>query len=277
MTTAEDVIFVGGCMRSGTTLVQRLLSAAPGASPMSAECQYMTAIVGLYETWRSRYDQFLGDFFHDADSFEVFSKNLVDQFVDVIRSRLPAASTLVLKNPELTYDFPLLSRWYPQAKFVVMMRDPRDTIASMMAVARGHRVAKTPSMLANMADNVERLADVYKSYYAAVIAAYPQFGSRLAFVRYEDLVAAPDRVLAELGRFTGLTLNIETLRSMPDNEREFWDRRQESRYSKAFDSPLWTAALSPSAIGRYAERLSPAQIRKIESSCADVGRQFGYW
>ena len=90
-------------------------------------------------------------------------------------------------------------------------------------------------------------------------------------------MAAPDRVLAELGRFTGLTLNVETLSSMPDNEREYWDKRQESRYAKAFRSPLWTAALSPSAIGRYGDRLSPTQIRKIESSCAGVGRQFRYW
>ena len=87
----ESVVFIAGCMRSGTTLVQRLLCAAKGASPIAAECQYLTALVSLHEGWSSRYDQFLKDYFPSPVAFEAFSRKPVDEFLAdlglVIRAR----------------------------------------------------------------------------------------------------------------------------------------------------------------------------------------------
>ena len=185
----ERIIFVGGCMRSGTTLVQRLLCAAEGASPLAAECQYLTALLELREGWAPRYDEFLKDYFADPAAFDGFSRKLVDEFIAAAFARFRPASTLVLKNPELSRHFPVLARWYPAARFVLVVRDPLDTIASIAKVAQRHHETGVASLIATYRHDMARMSALYKHYYEPVMRSGREFDDRLLVLRYEDLVA----------------------------------------------------------------------------------------
>lgn len=274
----ERIVFVGGCMRSGTTLVQRLLSAADGASPLAAECQYLTALLDLRESWVPRFDEFLKDYFPDPAAFGGFSRKLVDEFVAAAFARFRPATTLVLKNPELSRHFPILAQWYPAARFVLVVRDPLDTIASIVKVAQRHHESGVASLIATYRHDMARMSALYKHYYEPVMRADPkQFGDRLLVLRYEDLVGDPERVLGQLALFTGLRLGVAALAAPPEAERAYWRDRQDSAYVGAFRSPLWNKPLSDGEIGRYAQRLSTAQIGEIRRHCADVASSFRYW
>lgn len=275
--TGDRVIYVGGCMRSGTTLVQRLLCAAPGASPLAAECQYLTALLNLHATWSAQFDQFLKDYFPDKESFDAFSKQQVGAFLAEVAARFRSASTLVLKNPELTYHFPVLAAWYPSARFVLVLRDPLDTIASIAEVARRHREGGIASPLAGAEDDMARLSALYKGYYAPVVMAHAQFGNRLFILRYEDLVRDRERMLAQLSQFTALDLRGDRLAEPSEAELAYWQDRRDSAYAGAFRSPLWREPLSAGEIGRHAQRLSSTQIGEIKRHCADFARLFHYW
>ena len=273
----ERIIFVGGCMRSGTTLVQRLLCAAEGASPLVAECQYLTALLELREGWVPRYDEFLKDYFADPAAFEGFSRKLVDEFIAAAFARFRPASTLVLKNPELSRHFPVLARWYPTARFVLVVRDPLDTIASIAKVAQRHHDTGVASLIATYRHDMARMSALYKHYYEPVLRSGREFDDRLLVLRYEDLVAKPDSVLSQVSKFTGLKVGVAALDRPPVAEQAYWRERKDSAYVGAFRSPLWSEPLSDGEIGRYAERLSPPQVSEIRRHCADVAASFRYW
>lgn len=273
----DRVIYVGGCMRSGTTLVQRLLSAAKGASPLAAECQYLTALLDLRESWAPRFEEFLKDYFPNPAAFDGHSRKIVDEFLVAAFARFRPARTLVLKNPELSRHFPVLAQWYPAARFVLVVRDPLDTIASIAQVAQRHHESGVPSLIATYRTDMARLSALYKHYYEPVLRGLKLFGDRLLVLRYEDLVGNPDRVLGQLSHFTGLKLGVAALAAPPEAERAYWRDRRDSAYVGAFRSPLWSEPLSDGEIGRYAERLSAEQIGEIRRHCADVAISFNYW
>jgi hypothetical protein len=275
--TGGDLIFVGGCMRSGTTLVQRILCSAPASSPLVAECQYLTALMNLHETWEKRYDRFLKDYFETREAFDAFSRNLVDAFLRAAREHFRPASMLVLKNPELTYHFGRLATWYPTARFVVVVRDPRDTIASMDSVARRQRESGVKSVLADSVGDIAKLVGIFKGYYVPILDSANPFGDRMLILRFEDVIRDAPRTSVLLSRFTGLAIDPDGLAAAADGERAYWQNRTDDAYSAAFRSPLWAEPPSKSAIGAHVNRLSAAAVAEIQRRCADFARTFGYW
>src|SRR5215475_9684373 len=145
----ESVIFVGGCMRSGTTLLQRMLCASPDVQPFTDECQFLTGLLDFLSAWRQRFD-WLKDFYGTPEGYEAYAKATIDAFLRSSFETQRPARTIVLKNPELTVHFPDLAGWYGKAKFLVVVRDPRDTIASILDVARRHSESGVSSQIARI-------------------------------------------------------------------------------------------------------------------------------
>ena len=53
--------------------------------------------------------------------------------------------------------------------------------------------------------------------------------------------------------------------------------RLQDAYSGAFWSDLYNKRLSTERIGKFADVLTPAEIRQVEGHCADFNRIFPYW
>jgi hypothetical protein len=264
----ESVIFVGGCMRSGTTLLQRMLCASQRAHAFTEECQFLTALMDFLGAWRQRFD-WLKDFYGTPEGYEAYAKAMVDAFLRSSFETQRPALTIVLKNPELTVHFPRLVDWYGKSKFFVVVRDPRDTIASILDVAQRHGEAGVPSQIARIGRDMAKLSHFYKAHYVDALQS-PKSRDRVLVVKYEDLVHRPEAALAALSQHLGLTLSAGLL--PPD----CFDRRERDAYA----APFWTAMRaeppSPASVGRYRRSLSPDEIAAIESHCADFNRGFRY-
>lgn len=265
----EGVAFVGGCMRTGTTLLQRMLCASPETGGFTSEVQYLMALLDLFERWGKAFETRMAPFFGSRDAYEAHCRRTVTDFVEAARLTQGRPRLTVLKRPELSWHFPRLAHWFPKALFLVTVRDPRDTIASIMEVGAKHARSGQASRLAQMGRDMGQLSDFFLSYYARLNA--PPLQGRLAAIRYEDAAGRPEAVLARLSALTGLALSAEAI--PPDT----FERRERNREDAAFWGPLRERPPSAERIGRYREALSPDEVAIVEARCAAFARPFGYW
>jgi hypothetical protein len=275
--TGDGLLFVGGAMRSGTTLAARLLTSSGETNPLLAESQYLGAQLDLAAHWQSQFDLFLADYFYDAAAFESFSRETCVRFLAVVRQRYPAAQKLVLKHPETTRHFRRLAQWFAKARFVVTVRDPRDTIASMVAVGERLAAKGERGSLAAFGRDMGRFCDIFRGYYADTFRDMALFEGRMLILRYEDLAANRREVVDELARFAGLRIDPARLADAAFwQEGSNWSRQRGSDYAGAFWSPGWTGPMSEAPVGQYRERLRANEIAEIEKRCADFAKLFRY-
>lgn len=276
--SGDGVLFVGGAMRTGTTLAARLLASSGESNPLLAESQYLGALLDLDRQWRPQFDLFLADYFETPADFDSFSRETCVRFLATTRHRYPAARPLVLKHPESTRHYPKLAHWFPAARFVVMVRDPRDAIASMLSVGEKLFAAGEPGSLAAFGRDMAKFSDLFRSYYAGPFRDTSVFGTRMLVLRYEDLVAKRNDVIGELARFAGVAIDLERLADAAYWQgRSNWAKQRGSGYSGAFWSADWVREMTAANVGRFRERLAENEIAEIERRCGDFAKLFGYW
>jgi hypothetical protein len=74
-------IFVGGCMRSGTTILQKLLCSAPGAGEMIGESYYIDEQLRLFERSAESHELRLSEVFPELSDFEAFSRGIIERYI----------------------------------------------------------------------------------------------------------------------------------------------------------------------------------------------------
>ena len=265
---------VGGCMRSGTSLMQAVLCCTEESNPQIHEAQYLTQLVHLYGYARRSFDRYLCHYFQNLDELTAFHTERMRGFLDRTLRRYHPANHLVLKNPEMTPLFPEFCKLLTDIKFIIVVRDPRDTIASMREVARRQEEQGEDTNLTRMAGSAERLADRYNWYYAALTSASnDMFDSRRIVVRYEDIVQNTDCVVDELAAFTGLPLRGFDAAA---GWRTLVDFNNLDLIKEPFHSVLRGMSLSVSRIGRYTDHLTRDDIAVIERECSHMMKAYGY-
>jgi len=271
------IVFVGGAQRGGTTLLQRILCSTPATNPLIAECRYLFSVMLQYDETLRHFDLRGRDYFGSPEALAEFTRDTCRRFLLATRAKYPRAETLVLKSPELTRFFPVFGRWFPTFRFVVILRDPRDAIASMVAVSEKARDEGRRSQIADLGRDMARYCGAFNASYAPLAQDKEGMAERLLLLRYEDLVRDPGAIAA-LARFTDLALSPEAA-ALPARADDLpsLDVRKTSKSSAEFYSPLWSEGATDSRIGAFRDRLTSTEIAEIERFCADFSRAFGYW
>lgn len=253
-------------MRSGTTLVQKLLCTAPDVNDFVPEVLLMREMLVLYRNSMALGAAAWEPFFADGDGCTRYFADCVNGLLQAARDRHNPKSALVLKNPELTMVFPELAQFRPAAKFVTVVRDPRDCVASMKVVAeRTHKAGKKPPM-PEMSDGAEGMASLYLRYYANVIASpLIHEPDRLLFVRYEDIVTSPAVAVAKLSLWSGLDIRPDAIAGTAAGDD-----------GSIFGARLYGQKISEDAIGNFRKRLDPTEIAAVETVTAEFMETFGY-
>ena len=265
--------FVGGSQRSGTSLLLRILCDDPETNPNFGECAYLRSLFKAYESGKKTFDE-LTYLFDSPEDFRRFHTGLVQNFLQHCLERFAPAKHLVLKEPHMTMVFPEVHELLPtEAKFLVMMRDPRDVVASMLDVGQKMSEKGTPHFF-NKAEIPDLVAH-FKNFYVACFNACSKdeiLRKKVLVLRYESLVSQPDTELAKLRAFTGLAL--------PEAGKHAPGKRTVKTGSSARQQPWRTElsgqAISASKVSNYRSKLSAEQIRQIEDLCQDIFRIFKY-
>ena len=191
---------------------------------------------------------------------------------EVLRSLLRAYQTLntdtdsqliLSKETSIEIYAQEIADWFPDAKFIHILRDPRDNYAALRA--------GVPSYYSHLGENASRtLASlIHRALLGFEFAAINQtmFGeSRYRVVRFEDLTTDPERVLSELCDFMGIAFDLLDSRptilgqSTGGNSFEQKDLRE----------------ISTVNVNRWKERISKKEAQVIEFYFHKVMQEHGY-
>lgn len=211
-------VFVVGCPRSGTTLLQRMLDSHPelavandthfipralGAAPVAEIPQLSEGLVQAVVGYR-RFPR-LGiandvalRLARGAGTYPEFVARLYAEFARMHGKRLGGE-----KTPDYVRHLPLLHRLFPWAKIVHIIRDGRDVALSTLEWANEHKGPGKYELW-----RAEPLAVCALWWRWQVLAGRQWAGDRgpdvYREVRYDELVARPEEVLRELTDFLGL-------------------------------------------------------------------------
>ncbi|MBI1733486.1 MAG: sulfotransferase [Gammaproteobacteria bacterium] len=270
-------IFVGGTQRGGTTLLQTLLCQDAEANPLIQEAKYLRHLVAAYRFGKSQFENETRDYFRDADGYLAFNKKVMRSFLENTLALFPGRKHLVLREPHLTMLFPELAELLPRARFLCLIRDPRDVIASMIEVGRKLKTqGMTGDSMARLfiGRDMEQLSRHVLSFYEPVFRARRTLRDRLGFLRYEDLVRQPEAQLQKLRNFTGLKLAGIDPRADPDTGSVNHGRG--SAYQRAWKSGKNGRGIQDDSIGRFQTVLDNREVAAIETHCAQLMRRFKY-
>jgi len=275
---AVSPIFVVGMVRSGTTLISMMLSAHP-AIAIAPDTHYVNAWVQRHRNLQlsqpADFDQFWSAFSGDKrfgylgiDAGDVRHSIEVNQrysFRGVYVSVLEAYAANLHKprwgekTPFSADHLDTLFSWFPEARVIYMIRDPRAVVSSLRQIPWLAEVG-VAAHAAKWAKGVER-------------ALVSEGDPRMLFVHYEDLVHDPRTVIGEVCGFLGEAYSADML-----------DGRHSLEASTLIDREGWekehiTAALGPvheMSVAKWRQQLEPDEVDLIERYCGSVMVRVGY-
>jgi len=253
-------LFVVGCSRSGTTLVQRLLAGHPGVHtfPESGLFLRTLGMRGRHLPWTwigltlGKERRALGriverayrDLPGDAPALPRRQYRLRSSVLTGVATldRIALASgcrSWLEKTPRHFLHARAIQRLVPRARVIHVIRDGRDVVASIADRARRH-----PDRFPRQHDPRYGIAEWNRA-----IAVHARCAGRPGhvFVFYEDLVAHPERELTRLAHECGLDFHPDMLKGADPSsfvrESETWKdavagpiRADRSKFRELFDA-----------------------------------------
>jgi hypothetical protein len=265
--TTDSPIFVVGFPRSGTTLVHYLLNDHPEQA-VATETHFLDRFVPKYRDrnfrnwtdltafWTEFTDGLANKFWAEFTNSEWFQR------LGPVRNRrrgdydpsFPTFFTALLsayavstgksrigeKTPDHYEHLATLLSWFPEARIIFLLRDPRAVIASYLRVRRPWAQGV----------NAYTLSERWQSHLSHLYRWRDD--PRVRVVRYESLVRDPETELGGILNFAGLSDETTTILA----------RRPVERF--ATGSFVANAPVSDANVEAWRTRLSPRQIATAE-------------
>jgi hypothetical protein len=272
-------IFVGGSQRSGTTLLNKFLCLDANTNPKIAEASYLRDLLVAYQNAQSDFDHDSASYFDDVNDLQQFHATVVNLFLHRTLKRFSGASTLVLKELHLTQFFPELFELVPHVRFVMIVRDPRDIIASMIQV--GERMKANGEQHFFQSRNIPVLCQQVLSFYGPSLNnRNPAFRNAMLLLRYEDLIRHTGQVQKQLAQFTGLKLDFSS-DTNPNNALEGSKNNADPLHATQKRYLPWITdnngkEINESSIGKFRQVLTEAEVAIVNQHLQSFMKMFDY-
>jgi len=274
MTIAPEAVFIGGCPRSGTTLLASLLGGLPGCvvTPESqfkqravhtlqrhpgsklrgAELQRQLSRDLRFQAWRVP--------LHSDDlEVELGSEGLRHLLLKLAwrvgtTQGLPTELTTWIDHTPQNIESGLaLTKLFPRARIIHIVRDPRAVAASLLPLDWG---PQSPA----------GVAELWRHRLAHGLALESALPESIRRVHYEQLCREPDRILGELADWVGIPRPATPLKPVSG----FLPRYTLHQHSLIGSRPL------PDRIEAWRDKLAPWQQRQIETLLGELMPLVGY-
>lgn len=258
-------IFIVGFPRSGTTLLATMLSrhsriAAPPETRFMAEVvddarDRGAMLARLAGNRRCRDlgldgDAIAADFMACPPTYGWLFRVLLESYAANAGKDLVAE-----KSPIHLLHVPVLAQWFPAARFLIVARDGRDCVLSLLKAPWAH-------------DSVIRHAAEWRRRMGWARRLLDGDARRLHMVRYEDLILDPEKQLRRAMDFLGLAFEGGQLRaSAASTAVPGWEAAWKA---KAADLP------DPSRVAAWKREAAPATLLAMESVMRDELAAWGY-
>lgn len=227
-------VFILGTPRSGTTLLQKIIEAHSDFFSIQSESAIFS-FQNIFDKKRKHFnlsDRDLKDLIKISSSQVEFFKNAV------VHLKNNNNKTFVEKTPQHINRMKSLMRYFPNSKFVVIVRDGRDCYCS----AKKHPYIPQSS-------SVSRFAKYYAKCINSAIKNYNKLNCYTIY--YEKLVTNPIEELKKLMIF--LESNFEE--SQIDSTAFKKDKRAKQIEFRKLNEPI-----STQSIKKYKHEMSPSEI-----------------
>ena len=205
----DDLIFIISLPRSGSTLLQRVLSghAEVGASSepwIMLHQAYARRSVGIFAEYDQDWaalgiNEFVshytdGDEAYD-DAVRAYAQSLYGN-----AKRKAGVTRFIDKTPRYVLILDDLRRWFPRARFVFLLRNPLSVLSSVVNTQIQHDLS-----------TLERFSNELLIGPGAMLDAIAAMGDDAIVVRYEDFVVNPENELERVCRRINLEYDPDML------------------------------------------------------------------
>lgn len=177
-------------------------------------------------------------------------------------------TVIVDKNPYYTLQLDKITKIFPDAKFIALVRDYRGFLLSTIQSKKIGTFKKTPYYHAL----------TWNLFMSKIIGFKKQYPDRIKIIRYEDLVSNKEMVIRDLFNFIGLSFHEgvfdfyknmkEKLSSINPNDKNY--TRMLNKLQN-LSSPV-----NISRIDDWKSNLSSEEIKICDTLCSTYGTYFGY-
>jgi protein-tyrosine sulfotransferase len=256
-------VVIGGCGRSGTTLVRVILDSHPNicCGPESQVFLPDPLDLGRLQEKFKLPDGQLWAAYDSSRSRAQF----VDLFADICAATAEK-SRWAEKTPRNVLHIDYLFERFPEARFVHLLRDGRDAASSLRTHPR-YRIKNGQLMPLNTWKPMNVCAQRWRD---SLRAAKPHWSNpRFYTVRYEQLVSDPRQAIGGLLAFLG----------EPWDDAELAHSEAKSAFRDATTFPQNPEALKPigtSAVGRWQRDMTDEDRAIFKSIAGDLLVECGY-
>jgi hypothetical protein len=292
------LIFVCGHRKAGTTLLRNLLD---GHEQLAVYPNDLALLYAYFPDWirtqvepdkrRARLERILFSDLADllrknnvGDDFDVqvlaerFFLGLSDDdlgdlgaiiarlrasYLEVTGCLRASIKATVLKETSIEIYASEILGWFREARFVQVLRDPRDNFAALAAGVDKHYTRLGEDRNRTLASLVHRARHGLRM---AVRNRVLLGDERYHLLRFEDLVAAPEIRMRELAAFIGIDFRPSLLVPMLLGKPVA---------ANSYESGASFAVNAHNA-GRWRERITPEEAQVIEFHLGDEMQAFGY-
>jgi len=215
------LVFVGGSPRSGTTLAQRILDCHKDIYG-GPEFDFVPSVMDLFQTMRTSVRSGRIDSFLDEANLVKTFRNLLGALL-LPKLQEKGVSFLSEKTPSNVLAFGLLEECVPECKKILVLRDPRDVVNSMLEV--GQRQKRREGRASGFVRDTLAAVE-YMNQCLRAGTAVAETSLNCLVIYYEDMVCDPLAVGNRMYRFIGAsqmdTLDLENEQFEAARNKESW-------------------------------------------------------
>lgn len=270
------MLWIFGSQRTGSSWLREMLG--DFAENRTWEEPNVGRLFGDFKATFAGSDLGGGFIFHDSKR-EVWEGSIRAFILHDATARygsIDEGSMLVIKEPNGSVGASLISRALAESRFLLLIRDPRDAVASALGSnQRGGWLDKWAGReeagIVSPADAdpdgfVRAHAGIYLTDYQNALGAMRSHPGPKARVRYENLVSDAPRALTRLHKKLGLEVDWREAKSIA--EKHSWANT---------DAPTGEGEFKRKGkVGSFREDLTPEQVRIVEEITAPLMQRFGY-
>lgn len=203
----QKPLFILSLPRSGSTLLQRMLTASPEVSSASEPWLLLPLVYTLKkdgqfsEYWHGRSFEAGQDFLSSFENGEDHYRKGLNRFITNIYSEASdqTATYFLDKTPRYHLIVDELLKIFPDAKFILLLRNPIGVAASIIETW-GNGRWKLDSYKIDLYRGLNNLVDAYENH-----------SERMHKVNYEDLLVSPEATMKSITEYLGIEYKPEML------------------------------------------------------------------
>ncbi len=260
----QNLVFVGGSARSGTTLVQNMLDSHPDILG-GPEFLHLPEIVKVRNSMQENVARGWIDQICSSQEVDTRFRSLILDFLVPFAER-HEAKLLSEKTPENIRVFPELVELLPNSHFIMVVRDPRAIVASMLQV--GERASKKGIKVQEFTRDIDAAIRYIKRCMDAGFKAAANYPGHVLTVVYEKVVLDPEAETRKICDFLGL--DWDPAMCVPGEKKHMGESAITVESGEVwYSADQFNANPHTAGLDKWKNTLSPWQMIKVSKAFAN--------